>query len=166
VNPSPDQTGTISDLCETSREGLFRYALRLCGTVDRADDLVQETFLRALQHSTTLLRMNPFQRDAWLKRVLRNRFFDEQRAAKRANALLVEAIREARRPVTAPAAADLGDILDRIPDRFREVVERRFRLGMTSREISQELGIPAATVRSHLRQAILWLRREMSDAIR
>jgi RNA polymerase sigma-70 factor (ECF subfamily) len=154
------------DLFETSRDWLFRYALSLCKTLDRADDLVQETFLRALTHSQILSRMNGFQRDAWLKRVLRNRFFDEERSRKRASAAVVEMIRHAKQPSDAAGPIGLGEILDRVPDRYRGVLEKRYRLGMNSTEIGRELGIPAPTVRSHLHQGIRWLRSEMKKTIR
>lgn len=157
-----NQAPSIADLFETSRDRLFRYALTLSKTVDRADDLVQETFLRALKHSQTLVRMNEFQRDAWLKRVLRNRFFDEERSRKRANAAALEMIRHAKRPSCDARSTDIDEILDRVPDRFREVLEMRYRLGMNSTETGRELGIPAATVRSHLLQGIRWLRTDMA----
>ena len=160
------QSASIADLFEESRDRLFRYALSLCKTVDRADDLMQETFLRALRHSQTLERMNGFQRDAWLKRVLRNRFFDEERSRKRTNAAVVEMIRHARRPTDISGFVQFDEILDRVPERFRDVLEQRYRLGMNSSEIGRELGIPAATVRSHLHQAIGWLRAEMVKTTR
>ena len=153
----------IANLFETSRDRLFRYALSLCKRLDRADDLVQETFVRALQHSQTLARLNAYQRDAWLKRVLRNRFFDEERSRKRAAAEIAERIRHAKQPSDVAQLATLADILDRVPERFREILEKRYRLGMNSTEIGREMGIPSATVRSHLHQAIGWLRREMSE---
>ena len=166
MDSEPFGASSIADLFEGSRDRLFRYALSLCRRIDRADDLVQETFVRALQHSQTLAGMNGFQRDAWLKRVLRNRFFDEERSRKRAAAEVAERIRQAKRPSDTVSSADFNDILDRVPERFRGVVERRYRLGMNSREIGEELGLPAATVRSHLHQAIRWLRDEMARSIR
>ena len=166
MDSEPFETTSIADLFEASRDGLYRYALGLCKSIDRADDLVQETFLRALSHSQTVARLNAFQRDAWLKRVLRNRFFDEERSRKRADAAVVEMIRHAQRPSDAARRADFNEILDRVPERFREVLEKRYRLGMNSNEIGNETGLPAATVRSHLHQAIRWLRGEMAKSIR
>jgi len=159
-------SASIADLFERSRDRLFRYALGLCKSIDRADDLVQETFLRALSHSQTLAQLNGFQRDAWLKRVLRNRFFDEERSRKRAAAAAAEMIRHAQRPSDAKHLTSFNDLLDRVPERFREVLEKRYHLGMNSSEIGRELGIPAATVRSYLHQAILWLRSEMAKSTR
>ena len=154
---------SIADLFEASRDRLFRYALSLCKRLDRADDLVQETFVRALQHWQTLARLNAYQRDAWLKRVLRNRFFDEERSRKRAAAEIAERIRHAKQPSDSAHLTDFNEILERVPERYRAVLEKRYRLGMNSTEIGKDMGIPAATVRSHLHQAIRWLRREMSE---
>jgi len=152
----------IADLFESSRDRLLRYALSLCKTLDQADDLIQETFLRAMANAQTLAGMNEYQRDAWLKRVLRNRFFDGCRSRKRASDAAIEMIRRAKRPSSNAGLTELGDILDRVPDRFRSVFEKRYRFGMNSTEIGKDLGIPAATVRSHLHQGIQWLRSEMT----
>jgi RNA polymerase sigma-70 factor (ECF subfamily) len=165
VDVGQSQSPSIADLFEASRDRLFRYALGLCKRLDRADDLVQETFVRALRHSQTLAGLNDFQRDAWLKRVLRNRFFDEERSRKRAAAEIVERIRHAQRPTDAARLADFNEILARVPERYRDVLEKRYRLGMNSTEIGKELGIPAATVRSHIHQGIRWLRRQMAKSI-
>jgi len=155
------QPWNLSDQLEASQNSLFRYAMSLCKTVDRADDLMQETFLRALSHASTLSRLNEHQRDAWLKRVLRNRFFDEERARRRAADRFAQLVRQAQREeiVTPPCAFD--DLVEQLPRPLREVVERRYRLGMTSSEIGETLGIPAATVRTRLRQAILRLRMQL-----
>ena len=48
------------------------------------------------------------------------------------------------------------DLLEAVPEGDRELLEQRYVLGMTSREI----GIPAATVRSRLRQAVRRLRAQ------
>ena len=78
----------IADLYTEHQAPLTRYAMKLAHDPHRADDLVQETILRAMAHIDRLRRLNPYQRKAWLVRVLRNRFFDEQRAAKRRERLL------------------------------------------------------------------------------
>ena len=56
---------------------LRAFAISLCGNVDRADDLVQETMLRALAN------INSFQpgtnMSAWLFTILRNLFRSEYR---------------------------------------------------------------------------------------
>ncbi len=61
--------------------GLRAFAMSLCGKIDRADDLVQETLLRALGN------INSFQpgtnMSAWLFTILRNLFRSEYRKRRR-----------------------------------------------------------------------------------
>jgi len=149
---------------EQSRDVLFRYALSLCRAVDRADDLVQECFLRAVQHAETLHRLNEFQREAWLKRTLRNRFFDEQRSRQRSVKRLDLLIRQARRGNGFFPQITFEEILDQVPAVHRTLFEMPYRDGMSSGEIGSSLGVPAATVRTRLRQGILALRRQMMSS--
>jgi RNA polymerase sigma-70 factor (ECF subfamily) len=51
---------------------------------------------------------------------------------------------------------------DLVPDSYREIFERRYVWGQTSEEIANELGIPAATVRSRLHLAMKQLRAQQS----
>lgn len=139
--------------------------MSLCGSIDQSDDLIQETFIRALTHSTTVNRLNPFQREAWLKRVLRNRFFDECRSAQRKRSLLMAMESELRRDTSAsPALPDLEDILHEVSDPEAGLLEMRFRMGMNSTEIGEQLGIPAATVRSRLSRSLRALRGLMTQS--
>src|SRR5882724_11876640 len=64
-----------------ARPSLRAFAISLCGNVDRADDLVQETLLRAIAN------INSFQpgtnMGAWLFTILRNLFRSEYRKRRR-----------------------------------------------------------------------------------
>jgi RNA polymerase sigma-70 factor (ECF subfamily) len=157
---------TIDDLYDQFSEPLQRYAARLSQDGDRADDLVQETLIRALAHLSLLDRLNPHQRRAWLYRTLRNRFIDGERARQRRKNLLWQLAWEAEEATYMARALDLTEILEQIPQLYREVLERKHLLGMTSEETGRELGVPAATVRSRLRLARKWLRAHRSRLIR
>jgi RNA polymerase sigma-70 factor (ECF subfamily) len=77
MEPKP----AIRDELLAHAPGLRRFALSLCGTIDRAEDLVQDTFLQALTH------LDSFQPGtnlaAWLVTILRNRFRDQYRRRQR-----------------------------------------------------------------------------------
>src|SRR6202163_700473 len=61
--------------------GLRAFAMSLCGKIDRADDLVQETLLRALSQIDSFeLGTNM---SAWLFTILRNQFRSEYRKRRR-----------------------------------------------------------------------------------
>jgi RNA polymerase sigma-70 factor (ECF subfamily) len=154
----------VGTLYEEYCESLTRYAISLSRNLDRADDLIQETFLRAMSHTEDLERMNPHQREAWLKRVLRNRFFDEERKNKRGRLLVQRLISDHHRQGFGNSNPDFDAVLELIPLEHRDVFEKRYRLGMTSAEIARELNVSAGTVRYWLHQSIQCLRVQMSQA--
>ncbi len=157
--PAPTAELTIAELFNRHETELRRYAARLSGDLDRANDLVSETFMRAMTHMKALEPLNLYQRRAWLYRVLKNRFIDEQRSAQREKKLM-EQMAWAKR-LASPA--DLArELINDIPERHRSVLYKHYTLGMTSEEIGQQLGVPAATIRSRLRLAIQWLRSHHS----
>ena len=154
----------VADLYEEHREKLVRYAISLSRSLDRADDLVQETFVRALRHASTLQRMNRYQQEAWLKRVLRNRFFDEERACKRTRHLVHYLISAEHRQDTGATLPEFETLLGLVPQEHQDIFEKRFRLGMNSTEIAREQNIAAGTVRYRLHQSIQCLRAQLSQA--
>jgi RNA polymerase sigma-70 factor (ECF subfamily) len=149
----------IAELYGEHERELQRYAIRLCSDPDRANDLVAETFVRAITHRAQLEALNSYQRRAWLFRVLRNRFIDEQRALQREQTLLGQLAWSWQLRSPADQAQDLADF---IPAHYRGLLYQRYTLDMTSEEIGQQLGVPAATVRSRLRLALKWLRSHRS----
>lgn len=149
----------IADLYAREREALVRYARSLTRDSSRAEDLVQDAFVRAMSNLELLVGLSGGQRKAWLYRVIKNRFIDGVRRAERWKSVQTELRRAANRPAD-PVIADvrLFELLDAVPERYREVLHERFVLGRTSAEIGERLGIPAATVRSRLRLAATWMR--------
>jgi RNA polymerase sigma-70 factor (ECF subfamily) len=158
TGPTGSNELSVADLYAEYGDPLERYALRLTRDAHQADDLVQETMMRAMIHLPLLGRLNPYQRKAWLYRVLRNRFLDEKRTEKRAQTMLQQVAKQAACADARALPADIEQLLERVPSRYRDVLEKRYALGMTSIEIGNALGVPAATARSRLHAAIKWLR--------
>jgi RNA polymerase sigma-70 factor (ECF subfamily) len=158
TDPSSLNDVTLADLYQQYQGRLCRYATRLTQDPVRAEDLVQETFLKAMAHQDLLGRLNPYQCRAWLYRVLKNLFLDEQRTHQRRQALIEQLARQVQIDQHPMAMVLSPDWYERVPERYQEVLHMRFFLGMNSKEIGQELGIPAATVRSRIHLAIKWLR--------
>lgn len=151
---------TLDDLYDTYEAALQRYANSLVRDYDRADDLVQETFIRSLGHLPLLETLRPAQRRAWLKRTLKNLFIDEQRKQKRQQRLLETlAVEEVVSEQEAFAQVLTPNPLANVPDDVRELFEMRYTLGMNSTEIGEVLEIPAATVRSRLNYNMQKLRQ-------
>lgn len=128
-----------------------------------ADDLVQETWLRALQSGPSRPEAWP----AWLRTVTRNLAFKRLRGRARLRA------REevASRPEALPSALDqiardeslsgvVAAVLE-LPEHYREVVMLRFLEGLAPRHIAARLGQPVGTVRMRLHRALKQLREKL-----
>ena len=158
MEPSISSELTIQDLYDLFEAKLHRYAVNLARDRDRADDLVQETLIRAMGNLVLLQQLNPYQRQAWMYRVLKNLFIDGERRRERQETLYEHLVWEAELDA-APATTMLArDMIDLVPERYHDVLHRRYLLGQTSEEIGSAYGIPAATVRSRLYLARKWLR--------
>jgi len=77
MTPEP----AIRDALLAAVPSLRAFAISLCGQVDRADDLVQETLMRAWTHIDSFQRGTNL--NAWLFTILRNLFHSEYRKRRR-----------------------------------------------------------------------------------
>lgn len=154
---------TVADLYEAFEGKLRRYAMGLVRDPDQADDLMQETFIRAMAHLELLSLLNAYQRQAWLYRVLKNLFLDAQDKRRREQALVEQLTQQTQFASDPWTEMISSNLFERIPERYRDLLQKRYVLGMTSEEIGRELGIPAATVRSRLHLAIKHLRANPSQ---
>ena len=148
----------VNTLYTTYETQLRRYAEGLTHDYDQAEDLIQEAFIRASAHADLLGRLDGSQRRSWLYKVVKNRFIDQLRAARRRQEILQELAELVTRD--EPSAEHAGEInlFERMPGRFRSLLIERYVQGLTSEEIALRLHVPAATVRSRIRLAINWLR--------
>jgi RNA polymerase sigma-70 factor, ECF subfamily len=71
----------VRDVMLAAVPGLRAFAIALCGNTDHADDLVQETLLRALAHIDSFTPGTNM--SAWLFTILRNLFRSEYRKRRR-----------------------------------------------------------------------------------
>ena len=127
---------------------LRRAARRLAGPV-RADDLVQETLLRAL---VAWHRVEPDRNPRpWMHAILRNACADEHRRARREE-LVADEPNDPRRadPTTA---IDLRRALEQLPPALRETLLAVDGEGLLYREAAERTGTPIGTVMSRLARA-------------
>jgi RNA polymerase sigma-70 factor (ECF subfamily) len=157
---------TFDELYGEHASGLRRYAISLAKDADRADDLAQETLIRASTHMALLADLNPYQRRAWLNRTCKNLFLDELRSLRRREALTTQLTAETAQAQEFAGPLAAGSLvhaaLELAPERYRTVLFQHYVLGMTGEEIARGLGVPAATVRSRLHLAVKWLRSHSS----
>ena len=124
------------------------FALSLTRERAAAEDVAQETFLRAYAHYEELSELSPAQRRAWLYRTAKNLFIDLARKQKRMAALEEE--RGAEDDLSAFEVRALGA---RLPEGERELFRLRYFEGWNATELGERFGLPASTVRARLLSA-------------
>ena len=147
---------------------LWRYAMRLTGDRNHAEDVVQETLLRGWQHPEVT---NDSQRSAraWLFTVARNMIIDERRSSRFRNevsSLVGSAAPEQAGPDEVNAAVDrmlVGEALAQLSPDHRAVIRRSYCLGWTTTQIADDLGIAEGTVKSRLHYAMRALRVALQE---
>jgi len=140
-------------------EAVHRLCARLI-TRDDADDLVQETFLRALRYRSSW--RGEGSAAGWLLRIARNACND-QRTRERKEQAAVTASREPVTHAAADARADLlATALDRLPADRREIIALARWHDLPSDRIAEILGCSPGAVRVRLHRAM----RELSEIIR
>ena len=139
------------------RVDLLRYARSLGASVTDAEDLVSTAFVRGCEHAQQLDALGDTQLRAYCFRRVKNAWIDILR--KRRPETLVEEVREGESVWDDVSGLYVEQMLDRLPLNLRSCVYRRYILEENSTQIAQELGIPAATVRTRLRSAVIILRR-------
>jgi RNA polymerase sigma-70 factor (ECF subfamily) len=146
---------------------LWSYAVGLTnGDRSRAQDVVQETLLRAWRNPSVLAQQQGSAR-AWLFTVARRIVIDEWRAARRRGEVITDQVPEpavsddmAQRTVDRQVV--LQALLALSPEHRAVLVECYFR-GATVTEAAQTLGIPPGTVKSRTHYALRALRLAMEE---
>jgi RNA polymerase sigma-70 factor (ECF subfamily) len=138
---------------------LLTYVQRLAGG-DRqlAEDIVQETLLRAWQHSGDLTAEEA---RPWLFTVARRLLIDAERSRQTRNSVTHMASMDSATRDELDAALDaclLADALDALAPPHREVIVEGYYQGRSTREIAARLNIPNGTVRSRMFYALRALR--------
>ncbi len=160
TEPSETNPAFLEELHDLFRSSLLGYARTLVRDAFQAEDLVQETFLRALKHQTEFTGFGLYQKRAWLYRVLKNLFLDDLRRNARENKYIEREGRKSTAQNTHTIRTGFSEWLEGMPEKDQELLNNHFVLRMTSEEIGTELHIPAATVRARLHLAIKKLRKQ------
>ncbi|MBI4270326.1 MAG: sigma-70 family RNA polymerase sigma factor [Candidatus Rokubacteria bacterium] len=152
-------------------DALYNFAVYLTRKPPEADDLVQETYLRAFRFSH---RFEPGTHlRAWLFQILRNTFLTFYRLRERESALAEDGVPDWDVPMfhDAPdesssavdAHTDLERAMFRLPEEFRTVLLLAEVEGMPLEEISRVMACPVGTVKSRIFRAKERLRTLLRD---
>lgn len=147
---------------------LVLYARRFVGDVERARDVVQETFLRLCKQERSDVEAHLSE---WLFTVCRNQALDVLRKESRMTTLGEE--QAERRPDRAASATELVDqhdsvqhvldVLCSLPEKQREVLRLKFQHGLSYKEIGRVTSTNVGTVGWLVHEGIKALRAKLGN---
>jgi RNA polymerase sigma-70 factor, ECF subfamily len=166
VSALPPQSATFEELAIPLFDQLYNFAYWLTQNREEAEDLVQETYTKALRGFSSFQAGTNFR--AWMYRILRNTFLTS-RAGLRATVSLEEdedgripATVDTKTPETVLIDQSQQDMLraaiDELPLHYREVLLLCEVEEMSYQEIADTIAVPIGTVMSRLSRARAALR--------
>lgn len=148
---------------------LYGLCLRLCGNAADAEDLYQDTWLRAMEQLHRYDPACPF--EPWLTTICVNLYRSLLRRMRRSPVFDGFADAEEKEAVFARTAAekradytDLYAAIDRLPQMLRITVILFYFRDMKVEETAAVLGVPVGTVKSRLHKARKRLKEVLQDA--
>lgn len=145
-----DQEHLLRNAMEHHGAAVYRLALCRMQSVQDAEDVYQDVFLRLLDQNAASWDEEHLR--AWLLRCTMNRCCDLHRFRLRRPVLALADLPEMEAE-TDSGAAELWDAVARLPEKLRIPIHLYYAEGYSTEEIAGLLGIPAATVRTRLRRA-------------
>lgn len=147
---------------------LYRFALRMTGRGEIAEDLTQETFYHAWRSMKSL--RDPSRARAWLYQILRYRYSHWLRDKGRQVKTTTPSEPIENRPGKDDASTleqmtrseSLQLALDELDDRFKTPFLMVFLEGLSCREAAERLGVPLGTVLSRIHRARQALRASLA----
>jgi len=158
--PKLSDDDLMRGLYDEHASALLTFVSRLLGgDRQQAEDIVQETLLRAWRHAERLPTDGV---RAWLFTTARRLVIDNYRARRaRPVETAVDVVAAATAPDTLDAALDavlVADALEAVTPAHRSVLIDCYYRGRTAAEIAREYGLPPGTARSRIFYAVRALR--------
>ena len=175
------QGASFSEEAIPHMDAVYRFALRLAGARDEAEDLVQDTYLRAFR---AWEQYEPGTRcKSWLFTICRNVFLRGRERSQRHDAILLETAQDDPRAISreAPVFAASWDedpegeffrsivddqvleAIDQLPEEYRTVVALSDLEDLSYGEIAEVMEIPVGTVKSRLFRGRRQLQRQLYE---
>jgi RNA polymerase sigma factor (sigma-70 family) len=161
-----DRSGAtdLTALIVAHHASVYRYACRLCGCPNEAEDLTQQTFLIAQQKLHQL--REPERAAAWLLAIVRSCFLKGLRKSRPTPAqdleLDVDQIADQTPELDRIDREELAAALATLPAEFRLILLMFYFEELSYQEIAGQLDIPIGTVMSRLSRAKGHLRSQLA----
>jgi len=149
------RTPTFKKRLEEMRPRLFKVAYSWCHAKDIADDLVQDTVIKAMRSANSLREMEKM--NSWLFTILANCWRDYLRRQKPTDDIDECIFTDDNTPELTQERKNITDIVQQavasLPQGQRQVLSLVDLEGFTYAEVAEIVDIPAGTVMSRLNRA-------------
>ena len=162
---SDQEAELLRSLQEAYGPALWRFVMGMTRDSALADDVVQETLIRAWKHPAILQRPETALR-AWLYTVARNLVIDDRRSARRRHETGTDQLPEIPETDRVDRILDgwlVSDALAGLSAEHRAVVIHSYYLRETTAEIAQNLQVAEGTVKSRLHYALRAMRLALQE---
>jgi RNA polymerase sigma-70 factor (ECF subfamily) len=166
----------ISSLIEKYSRRVRDYIRMMVKDADVADDIFQETFIKAVRVIDEGKYAEGGKFLSWVLRIAHNKVIDYFRASSSAPMLgessagynVLGTMRFAERTVEDDIVADqtseqVRALVEQLPDEQREVVMLRYYSGLSFKEIADQTGVSINTALGRMRYALINLRKMIKD---
>jgi RNA polymerase sigma-70 factor (ECF subfamily) len=161
----------FGDKIYTHSDVLRSYALQLTHNLDDANDLLQETFLKAMTYASKFKKGTNLK--GWLYTIMRNSFINNYRRNTKRNTFMdtqdeqyiidsAKTFNTFNHGEVRFIQKDLEAAIDTLPDDLRITFEMNT-LGYKYHEIAEKIGIPIGTVKTRIFVARRKLREHLTE---
>ena len=164
--------GAFDVLLNRHKDRLFNYIFFIVRSRELAEDLFQETFVKAIVTLQQGRYVNDGKFSAWITRIAHNLVIDQFRVERNENLISndeteFDLLNDARlsegtvenRMVNEQVLCDVRALIDELPDCQREVVFMRYYQDLSFKDIADITGVSINTALGRMRYAVLNMRR-------
>lgn len=157
---------SFSELVKRHQKGLLRMSLRFVKDLDTAEDVVQESFIKAYEKLHSFEGRASFK--SWLFQIAvnnaRNRLRDSRKNMMDIENVQLAVGAEAESGMVHGAIANiLQEEVDKLPDRQRTALVLRVYEDLSFKEIAEIMGCPYDTAKANYRHALMKLREVFDE---
>ena len=158
------------------QQKIYSYILFLVHDDEVADDLFQETFMKAIVTIRQGRYVESGRFSAWLTRIAHNLVIDKYRQDRNSNVISNDAsdadlfndaslsdITVEMKMITEQSLTDVGRLPKELPDNQKEVLYMRFYQDLSFKEIADATGVSINTALGRMRYGLINLRKMVSE---
>ncbi len=152
----------LGDLYDAYNGALYGLALRIVRSPELAQQVLQDTFMKAWRSATSYdaSKGRPF---TWLLNIARNTAIDATRTAhyqySRKTVNLDNLVHKQGDSTLNPDTLGVREMVSDLDEKYKLLIELVYFQGYTHEEVAEETGMPLGTVKTRLRYAIVELRK-------